>query len=146
MVDHQEDELARLGLPFNGLYGRPLHAIDFQGLFCEDKYCREAVPELASARSRIKTQFAATREPLSMFFPPKWNINHRLPDGDVLGTVTGDVAGRLGEHRRHRRHDRQIHQVIVPVACGCVEAGVGTPPVGAGSFIGRAPPGRSRRQ
>ena len=58
MVDRQNEEFERLGLQFNGLWGRPLHAIDCQGLFCElDKYCREAVPELVSARSRIKSRF-----------------------------------------------------------------------------------------
>jgi len=35
MTERQEDELTRLGLPFGGLWGRPLHAIDCQGLFCE---------------------------------------------------------------------------------------------------------------
>lgn len=61
MVDHQEEEMARLGIEFNGLYGRPLQAIDCQNCFCEtDKYCREAVPELASNRTRIKTVFAST--------------------------------------------------------------------------------------
>jgi hypothetical protein len=65
MTERQDEELARLGLPFGGLWGRPLHAIDCQGLFCEtDKYCREAAPELASAR---------------LFFPPKWAINDKLP-------------------------------------------------------------------
>ena len=54
MVEQQEEEFRRLALPFDGLFGRRLHAIDCQGLFCElDKYCREAVPELASNRSRI---------------------------------------------------------------------------------------------
>lgn len=79
MVDHQEEEFARLNLPFDGLWGRPLHAIDCQGLFCEtDKYCREAVPQLVSARKRIKARFKATPEPLRLFFPPKWAINDRL--------------------------------------------------------------------
>jgi len=86
MVDNQETELARLGLPFGGLYGRPLHAIDCQGLFCEtDKYCREAAPELASARKRIKARFTPTPEPVRLFFPPKWNINDRAPHAEVLG-------------------------------------------------------------
>jgi len=86
MVDRQEAEFDRLGLPFAGLYGRPLHAIDCQGLFCEtDKYCREAVPELASARKRIKARFAQTPEPIRLFFPPKWGIYDRLPTNDVLG-------------------------------------------------------------
>lgn len=79
MVDNQQAEFNRLGLPFNGLWGRPLHAIDAQGLFCEtDKYCREAAPQLASARSRIKARFSVTPEPLDLFFPPKWGINDQL--------------------------------------------------------------------
>jgi len=87
MVDHQEDEFARLGLPFDGLFGRPLHAIDCQGLFCEtDKYCREAAPELSSARKRIKAKFTPTSEPMQLLFPPKWDINIGLPAGAVLGT------------------------------------------------------------
>jgi hypothetical protein len=86
MVDHQADELERLDLPFDGLYGRPLHAIDCQGLFCEtDKYCREAAPELASARKRIKARFTQASEPIRLYFPPKWGINQHVPAGDVLG-------------------------------------------------------------
>lgn len=79
MVERQEQEFKRLGLDFRGLWGRKLHAIDCQGLFCEvDKYCREAVPQLKSIRSRIKTLFRASREPLSLFFPPKWRLNDKL--------------------------------------------------------------------
>lgn len=90
MVEHQEEEFSRLNLPFNGLWGRPLHAIDAQGLFCEtDKYCREAAPELASARKRIKARFAATRKPLQLFFPPKWRINDKLPSGLVFDQTGG---------------------------------------------------------
>jgi hypothetical protein len=86
MVEHQEQELARLDLPFHGLWGRPLHAIDCQGLFCEtDKYCREAAPELASARKRIKSRFIPADKTMQLFFPPKWDINARLPQGEVLG-------------------------------------------------------------
>jgi hypothetical protein len=86
MVDNQEEELERLGLPFSGLWGRPLHAIDCQGLFCEtDKYCREAAPELTSARKRIKARFSQSAEPIELFFPPKWGINGKLPHGAVLG-------------------------------------------------------------
>ena len=85
MTERQDQEFARLGLPFGGLWGRPLHAIDCQGLFCEtDKYCREAAPELASARKRIKTRFTPTPEPVRLFFPPKWGINHKLPQQPVL--------------------------------------------------------------
>ena len=80
MLERQELEMRRLGLDFRGLFGRPLHAIDCQGLFCEtDKYCREAVPELASARSRIKARFNQSPTALPLFFPPKWGINTALP-------------------------------------------------------------------
>lgn len=79
MVENQKQEFEKLGLPFDGLWGRPLQAIDCQGLFCEtDKYCREAVPELASARSRIKARFTVASQPIDLFFPPKWGVNELL--------------------------------------------------------------------
>ena len=81
MVERQAEEFARLELPFKGLFGRPLHAIDCQGLFCElDKYCREAMPELTSARSRIKARYSGASESLPLAFPPKWRI-------EVAGTL-----------------------------------------------------------
>jgi len=83
MTERQEVEFTRLDLPFRGLFGRPLHAIDCQGLFCElDKYCREAAPELLSNRSRIKAKYTPAANPLSLFFPPKWGLIP--PDGSVL--------------------------------------------------------------
>lgn len=76
MVKNQHKEFKRLGLKFNGLFGRPLHAIDCQGLFCEtDKYARVAAPELASSRTRIKTKFSQSTDRLNLFFPPKWKLN-----------------------------------------------------------------------
>lgn len=75
LVSHQEEEFARFGLHFNGLYGRMLHAIDCQGLLCEtDKYCRVARPHIVSSRSRIKTLFVRPKAPLNLFFPPKWHL------------------------------------------------------------------------
>lgn len=96
MVEHQEEELDRLGLPFGGLWGRRLHAIDCQGLFCEtDKYCREAAPELASARKRIKARFSITPEPILLFFPPKWGINDKVPRDPVFsGRTLSDVPAQ----------------------------------------------------
>ena len=89
MTERQDQEFARLGLPFGGLWGRPLHAIDCQGLFCEtDKYCREAAPELASARKRIKARFTPAAEPVRLFFPPKWGFNAKLPAQPVLSGAT----------------------------------------------------------
>lgn len=76
MVEHQDEEFRRYGYDFHGLFGRPLHAIDVQNLFCEtDKYCRVAVPELKSARTRIKSKFDANPRPIELFFPPKWGIS-----------------------------------------------------------------------
>lgn len=76
MVEHQDAEFARIGLSFGGLRGRKLQAIDAQGLFCElDKYCREAVPDLVSARVQIKTKFEESSDPIEYFYPPKWGIN-----------------------------------------------------------------------
>lgn len=86
VVSRQEEEFDALGLRFRGLWGRPLHAIDCQSLFCEvDKYCREARPELASARKRIKARFTPTPASMRLFFPPKWNLNHLLPEAPVFG-------------------------------------------------------------
>lgn len=80
MGERQTQEFARLSLPWNGLWGRGIHAIDAQGLFCEvDKYCREAAPELVSGRTRIKAKFAPSTDPLKLFFPPKWGLNQKLP-------------------------------------------------------------------
>jgi hypothetical protein len=86
MVDRQEQEFHRLDLGFPGLFGRRLHAIDCQGLFCEtDKYSREAFPELRSNRVRIKQEYRQTPRPLPLFFPPKWGINDQLaPLGDPI--------------------------------------------------------------
>lgn len=95
MVEHQGEELDRLELPFHGLWGRPLHAIDCQGLFCEtDKYCREAAPQLASGRKRIKARFVPKLQSMYLFFPPKWNINGRLPQEPVLGAHAGMAIGQ----------------------------------------------------
>ena len=78
MCDNQDQEFERLGLEFGGLFGRRLQLIDCQNLFCEvDKYSRVAHPDIAgySGRSRIKQRFAATHEPQTAWFPPKWGIN-----------------------------------------------------------------------
>lgn len=75
MVEHQDREFTRLSLEFGGLFGRPLHAIDAQGLFCElDKYTRVARPDIAGPRVKIKAKFSPDTRPLPLFFPPKWGI------------------------------------------------------------------------
>lgn len=75
MVDRQEDEFERLGIRFRSLFGRPLHAIDAQNLFCEtDKYARVAFPALVSNRTRIKTKFRLTGPLPAPAYPPKWGL------------------------------------------------------------------------
>jgi hypothetical protein len=79
MVDVQNEQFERLGLEWSGLFGRQLHAIDCQGLFCEtDKYARAAFPELKSNRVRIKQEFRAPKPAMALFYPPKWDINDRV--------------------------------------------------------------------
>lgn len=75
IVERQDDEFARLNLLPATLFGRPLQTIDCQNVLCEtDKYCREAVPELASARSRIKTTYDTPKPMDALFLPPKWQL------------------------------------------------------------------------
>lgn len=77
---NQESEAARFGIDLPTLFGRQLHAIDCQNLFCElDKYARVAFPELKSNRNRIKSKFASSRPLPEPFYPPKWGLNERLP-------------------------------------------------------------------
>lgn len=81
MVDSQEEECERLGLELPTLWGRKLQLIDCQNLFCEvDKYLRVVHPELkdSAGRTRIKQKYTLSKGPISLFFPPKWNINHKL--------------------------------------------------------------------
>lgn len=77
VVERQEEEFRRLGLDFPKLFGRDLHLIDAQNLFCEvDKYARVAHPEVSgiSGRTRIKQRFRPHGPVPSPFFPPRWNL------------------------------------------------------------------------
>jgi hypothetical protein len=78
MVDRQDREFARLGLPFLGLYGRKLQPIDCQNIFCEiSKYARVAHPDIrgVSDRKRIKQSYRPAGRPLDKpVFPPRWNL------------------------------------------------------------------------
>lgn len=121
MVDRQEEEFERLGLEFPGLFGRRLHAIDCQGLFCEtDKYSRVAFPELKSNRVRIKHEYRPTPMPLSLFFPPKWNINDY-----VVGAGHTNRSGTSGQPEIEHEEGRM--GVGVPVADNDAYPAVGAP-------------------
>lgn len=91
----QEDEFARLGLDFPGLFGRRLQPIDCQNLFCEiSKYSRVAFPGVAgvAGRTRIKQKYSASGPLPAPFFPPKWRLD--VPDG-VRGPEAGPVRGSV---------------------------------------------------
>lgn len=78
MVQKQEFYFRGLGLRFDGLFGRRLHLIDCQNLFCEvDKYARVAHPGVRgiSGRSRIKRKFHPTLAPMTRVFPPGWKLS-----------------------------------------------------------------------
>lgn len=75
MYENQEKEFKRLGLDFKKIGDRPLQLIDCQNIFCElDKYCRQAVPELKSNRTKIKKKYVQKVDKIEYIYPPKWNI------------------------------------------------------------------------
>jgi hypothetical protein len=103
MVENQEQHFFRLGLNFSGLFGRPLHAIDCQGLFCEiDKYSRVAYPDLKSARVRIKQAFRATGPLPPLVFPPQWELAPPAPAVDLTLFDT-PAASPQARHKGARR-------------------------------------------
>jgi hypothetical protein len=78
MTDDQEDWLGHYELSFGGLFGRRLHLIDVQNLFCEiSKYARVAHPEIegVSGRTRIKQSFRPAGPVPIPYFPPKWRLD-----------------------------------------------------------------------
>ena len=78
VLDRQDDEFDARGIDFQNLWGRRLHLIDCQNLFCEvSKYARVKHPEIvgASNRTRIKQAFRPNKTALRYWFPPKWGIN-----------------------------------------------------------------------
>ena len=88
VTDWQEQEFGRLGLQFRSLWGRPLQLIDCQNLFCEvSKYARVMYPEIRGVndRSRIKQIYRPSAKTLEYWFPPKWGINHLLPQPKQSG-------------------------------------------------------------
>ena len=82
MTDIQEEAFSSFGIEFEDLWGRKLHLIDCQNVFCEiDKYARVAYPDVvgSSGRTRIKQIYSRSKQGLpSPFYPPRWNINHRI--------------------------------------------------------------------
>ncbi len=75
MFEHQDEEFKRLGLEFKRIGNRPLQLIDCQNIFCElDKYCRQALPDLKSNRTKIKKKYVTKQDRINYIYPPKWHI------------------------------------------------------------------------
>lgn len=77
--DRQEQELSARGIHFPGLFGRRLHLIDCQNLFCEiSKYARAAHPDIRGAanRQKIKQNYKLDHRPLpEPMLPPRWCLD-----------------------------------------------------------------------
>ena len=75
MYEHQDAEFKRLNLEFKRIGNRPLQLIDCQNIFCElDKYCRKALPDLKSNRTKIKKHYVPKNEKIEYIYPLKWKI------------------------------------------------------------------------
>ncbi len=84
VTERQYEEFERVGLKFESLWGRPLQLIDCQNLFCEvDKYSRVVHPDVSGVtnRTRIKQKYRPHAEPITYWYPPKWELNERIKDG-----------------------------------------------------------------
>ena len=82
-TERQEVEFTQRGLDFRSLWGRPLQLIDCQNLFCEvSKYARVAHPDITGTthRTRVKQIYRPFNARFNCWYPPKWDINHLLPD------------------------------------------------------------------
>jgi hypothetical protein len=82
MVDEQDRAFKTFAPEFKNLWGRHLHLIDCQNLFCEvSKYSRAVHPEIKglSDRKRIKQLYRPSNRSLDTpWFPPKWGLNERI--------------------------------------------------------------------
>jgi hypothetical protein len=82
VADRQELEFQRRGLKFESLGGRRLQLVDCQNLFCEiAKYARIRHPEYpgTTGRNKIKQTFRPRRDPVTLWFPPKWRMSEHFP-------------------------------------------------------------------
>lgn len=78
VTDRQEEEFDKRGIKFPGLFGRRLHPIDCQNLFCEiSKYARVAHPDVPGVANRLKIKqlYRGSYRPLPPpMFPPRWRL------------------------------------------------------------------------
>lgn len=82
MVDQQERAFEQYAPGFRNLWGRNLHLIDCQNLFCEvSKYARVVHPHVkgSAGRTRIKQLYRPSKRALEKpWFPPKWGLNDQI--------------------------------------------------------------------
>lgn len=81
VTEQQDRYFDLMNLKFKTLWGRKLHLIDCQNIFCEtDKYARVAFPHRTSSsnRTKIKQRFNLSKTKYDVWFPPKWGINDAL--------------------------------------------------------------------
>ena len=94
MADIQEDAFSCFNVEFQDLWGRHLHLIDCQNIFCEvDKYSRVAYPSVAgrSGRARIKQLYSSSARSLPQpFYPPAWDLNDKI---EKTLSMTGRLQG-----------------------------------------------------
>jgi len=88
MTDIQETAFDRYAPRFQDLWGRRLHLIDCQNIFCEvSKYTRVFHPEIRglSNRTRIKQVYRPSAQPAEKpWFPPKWGLNQLIASDDRI--------------------------------------------------------------
>jgi hypothetical protein len=87
VTDRQDKEFSKRNIAFKDLWGRRLHLIDCQNLFCEiSKYARVAHPTVTgvSERTRIKQKYTAGIALEEQWYPPKWGINERIGITEAL--------------------------------------------------------------
>ncbi len=91
MTNSAEVYLTDGAVDFGDLWGRPLHLIDCQNLFCEvDKYARAAHPEIdVGGPRRIKQAFQPDERPLRLGYPPKWGLPWTADSPVEFGTGSG---------------------------------------------------------
>lgn len=76
MYENQDEEFKRLNLNFKRIGNRKLQLIDCQNIFCElDKYCRQALPDIKSNRTKIKKHYVPKKEKIEYIYPKKWKIS-----------------------------------------------------------------------
>ncbi|MGE4281332.1 MAG: nucleotide kinase domain-containing protein [Magnetospirillum sp.] len=81
VCDEQFAAFSELHLDFQSLWGRKLHLIDCQNLFCEvDKYSRVHHPDIKgrSDRSRIKQVYRPIPTPIRYRYPEKWGLDEKI--------------------------------------------------------------------